>query len=61
MAAALTRKRPSPLESRRARSWAAGIVYALGQVNFLSDDSREPRDHERTLREDRGEPEQRFE
>ena len=22
--------------------WAAGIVYALGRVNFLSDDSYEP-------------------
>ena len=42
MAAALSRKRPSPLESGRARSWAAGIVYALGRVNFLSDDSQEP-------------------
>jgi hypothetical protein len=42
MAAALSKKRPSPLESGRARSWAAGIVYALGRVNFLSDDSREP-------------------
>jgi hypothetical protein len=42
MAAALSRKRPSPLESGRLRSWAAGIVYALGRVNFLSDDSREP-------------------
>jgi hypothetical protein len=42
MAAALSRKRPSPLESGRARSWAAGIVYALGRVNFLSDKSREP-------------------
>jgi hypothetical protein len=42
MAAALSIKRPSPLESGRARSWAAGIVYALGRVNFLSDDSREP-------------------
>ena len=42
MTAVLSRKRPSPLESGRARSWAAGIVYALGRVNFLSDDSREP-------------------
>lgn len=42
IAAVLSRKRPSPLESGRARSWAAGIVYALGRVNFLSDDSREP-------------------
>jgi len=42
MAAALSRKRSSLLESGRARSWAAGIVYALGRVNFLSDASREP-------------------
>ena len=42
MAAALTIDRPSPLESGRARSWAAGIVYAIGRVNFLSDSSREP-------------------
>ena len=42
MAAALSRKRPSPLESGRAKSWAAGIVYALGRVNFLFDKSREP-------------------
>ena len=42
MAAALSRERPSPLESGQTRSWAAGIVYALGRVNFLSDDSQEP-------------------
>lgn len=42
MAAALSRKHPSPLESGRERSWAAGIIYALGRVNFLSDDSFEP-------------------
>ena len=42
LVAALSRKKPSPLESGRAKSWAAGIVYALGRVNFLSDDSREP-------------------
>ena len=42
MAAALSSERPSPLERGRPRSWAAGIVYALGRVNFLSDDSREP-------------------
>jgi hypothetical protein len=42
MAAALSRERSSPLESGRPRSWAAGIVYALGRVNFLSDKSREP-------------------
>ena len=42
MAAALCDEEPSPLESGRERSWAAGIVYALGRVNFLSDDSIEP-------------------
>jgi hypothetical protein len=42
MVAALSRKKPSPLESGRAKSWAAGVVYALGRVNFLSDDSQEP-------------------
>ena len=42
MAAALSRKRPSSLESGRERSWTAGIVYALSRVNFLSDDSFEP-------------------
>ena len=42
MAAILSRKRPSPLESGRTKSWAAGIAYALCRVNFLSDDSREP-------------------
>jgi hypothetical protein len=42
MVAALSGKKPSPLESGRAKSWAAGVVYALGRVNFLSDDSRKP-------------------
>jgi hypothetical protein len=40
--AKLARKRPSPLLSGRRGTWAAGVVYALGQVNFLSDPSREP-------------------
>ena len=34
-AAALARKRPSPLEHGRANTWACGIVYALCYVNFL--------------------------
>jgi nucleoid DNA-binding protein len=42
MAAVLCEEKPSPLESGRARSWAAGIVYALGRVNFLSDKNLEP-------------------
>ena len=42
MAAALCRKRPSPLASGRPRTWACGIVYALGQLNFLSDKASQP-------------------
>lgn len=42
LAAALSRKRPSPLLRGKAATWACGIVYALGSVNFLSDRSSEP-------------------
>ena len=35
MTATLARKRPSPLVKGRAKGWAAGILYTLGQVNFL--------------------------
>jgi hypothetical protein len=40
--AALSRKRPSPLTRGRAEVWACAVVYALGQMNFLSDRSRKP-------------------
>ena len=40
--AALCRKRPSPLASGRPNTWACGIIYALGFVNFLFDKSQEP-------------------
>jgi hypothetical protein len=40
--AALCRKRPSPLLSGRINSWACGIVYALGFVNFLFDKTQDP-------------------
>jgi hypothetical protein len=40
--AKLARKRPSPLQSGRAATWAGGIVVALGQVNFLFDRSSQP-------------------
>jgi hypothetical protein len=40
--AKLARKRPSPLLSGRRSTWAAAVVYALGQVNFLFDPSAEP-------------------
>ncbi len=42
MAAALCRKRPSPLASGQPRTWACGIVYVLGQLNFLADKSTQP-------------------
>lgn len=42
MAAALARKRPSPLERGRKDVWAAAIVYSLGNVNFLFDKSQVP-------------------
>lgn len=42
MAAALARKRPSPLQSGRANTWACGIVYTIGFVNFLFDKSFPP-------------------
>lgn len=38
----LSRKRPSPLLKGREEIWAAGIVHAVGQVNFLYDKSFEP-------------------
>jgi hypothetical protein len=40
--AALCRKRPSPLVRGRPNTWACGIIYALGFVNFLFDKSQEP-------------------
>lgn len=42
MAAALCRKRPSPLLSGQPRTWACRIVYALDQTNFLSDKANQP-------------------
>jgi hypothetical protein len=40
--AKLARKRPSPLQAGRAATWAGGVVWALGQVNFLFDRSTGP-------------------
>jgi Domain of unknown function (DUF6398) len=42
MAAKLCRKRPSPISTGKANTWACGIVYALGCVNFLFDMSQTP-------------------
>ncbi len=36
----LCRKRPSPLEKGKARTWACGIVYAIGSNNFIFDKSQ---------------------
>ncbi|MFW6158515.1 MAG: plasmid pRiA4b ORF-3 family protein [Planctomycetota bacterium] len=40
--AALARKRPSPLARGWAKSWACGVLYALGYINFLWDPNTEP-------------------
>jgi len=38
----LGRKRPSPLTRGDLRIWAAGVVYAVGQLNFVFDPSQSP-------------------
>lgn len=40
--AAMCRKRPSPLLRGRVNTWACGILYSLGFVNFLFDKANEP-------------------
>ena len=42
LTAALCRKRPSPLVKGQAKSWACGIIHALGMVNFLYDPEQTP-------------------
>ena len=42
LTAALCRKRPSPLVRGKAKTWACGIVHAIGLVNFLYDSSQTP-------------------
>jgi hypothetical protein len=42
MAAALCRKRPSPVDNGQPASWACGIVQAIGSVNFLFDKTQAP-------------------
>jgi hypothetical protein len=42
MIATLCRKRPSPLLKGNDKSWAAGLVHAIGTVNFLFDKSETP-------------------
>jgi len=40
--AALCRKRPSPLVNGNAQTWACAVLYALGQINFLTDRASKP-------------------
>lgn len=42
LAAALARKRPSPLAHGKVATWACGIVYTIGSVDFLSDKAFTP-------------------
>jgi len=42
LVAALCRKRPSPLLQGRISTWVAGMIHALGTINFLSDKSQDP-------------------
>ena len=42
LAAALARKRPSPLARGKPEIWACAIVHALGTVNFLFDKTQTP-------------------
>ena len=39
---ALGRKRPSPLLRGQSRTWACGITYTVGSVNFLFDPAQQP-------------------
>lgn len=42
LVARVARKRPSPLTRGDARIWAAGAIYAVGQINFLFDCTQTP-------------------
>jgi hypothetical protein len=42
LAAALARKRPSPLGRGKPEVWAYGIIHALALVNFLFDKTQKP-------------------
>jgi len=42
LVARVARKRPSPLTRGDARIWAAGAIYAVGQINFLFDRTQTP-------------------
>jgi hypothetical protein len=38
----VARKRPSPMLRGKPEGWAAGIIYTIGWVNFLTDPSQTP-------------------
>ncbi|HLD95918.1 MAG TPA: DUF6398 domain-containing protein [Alphaproteobacteria bacterium] len=42
LSAKLARKRPSPLLHGNIKTWTAGVVHAIGLVNFLFDKSQTP-------------------
>lgn len=42
MVAKLCRKRPSPVATGKTNTWACGIVYSVGRVNFLFDKNQTP-------------------
>jgi hypothetical protein len=42
LAAALARKRPSPHMHGRCETWACGVMYTIGAVNFLFDPAQTP-------------------
>jgi hypothetical protein len=42
MVAKLCRKRPSPVATGKTNTWACGIVYSVGRINFLFDKSQMP-------------------
>jgi hypothetical protein len=51
LVARLARKRPSPIVRGDARIWAAGAIYAVGQVNVLFDRTQTPHMTARQLAE----------
>jgi Domain of unknown function (DUF6398) len=53
---ALARKRPSPLLKGKENVWAAGVVHAVGHVNFLDDPSQSPHCKSKTLMSFLGSP-----
>ena len=42
LVARLARKRPSPIVRGDTRIWAAGAIYAVGQINYLFDRTQTP-------------------